>query len=357
MNSNRLITLAVAAAIVTGIGFWYARTGVPPDTRAEDSGPVALVKTAVLQHSRIEETLKAYGTVVAAPGEARTFSVPFECRVRKVLVAGGQILQPDTPLIEIEPSPETLLQFNQARNERDSATAQLKLLEQRLKLKLATRQDLLQAQLRVHDAELKVKSMEQRGVDGSRIIRADASGLVSRIAVQAGQIVPAGSVLLETIGANQITVRLGVESEDVGRLQPGQTVRLIPVDMPDTDAMEGHIRLITREVKADTRLVDVFVAPPENARLLLNEYMEGQIVIAAQDALVAPRAAVLPESDHYVLYTIEQHHAVKHSVRVGLQNSGEIQVIGTDLQAGQTVVTTGNSELQNGMAVQELAAE
>ena len=68
MNSNRLITLAVAAAIVTGIGFWYARTGAPPDTRAADSGPVALVKTAVLQHSRIEETLKAYGTVDDADG-------------------------------------------------------------------------------------------------------------------------------------------------------------------------------------------------------------------------------------------------------------------------------------------------
>lgn len=352
MNRNRWIALAAIVLVGLGAAWWYMQSGQSPSAPTETAGPVAHVKVIALRRDRIEETLTAYGTVVAAPGEARTFSVPFECRVRKVLVTGGQMLKPDTPLIEIEPSPETQLQFDQARIERESAAEQLKLLEQRLELKLATRQDLLPAQQRVHDADLRMQSMEQRGVEGPRTIRSVSSGLVSQIAVQAGQIVPAGTVLVETIGENQITVRLGVESEDVGRLQAGQAVRLLPVDLSGTRLVEGRIRLITQQVNPVTRLVDVFVTPTRGGRLLLNQYVKGRIVIAAQDALVVPRAAALPESDHYVLYTIEKGHAVKHTVRIGLENPTEVQVIGDDLQAGQSVVTIGNSELQDGMAVQ-----
>jgi membrane fusion protein, multidrug efflux system len=350
MTRNRWMALAVAALIGAG-GAWYLERGHPPPALEAPPGPVAHVKVIPLRRERIEETLTAYGTVVAAPGEARTFSVPFECRVRKIFVTGGQVLSADTPLLEIEPSPDTQLQFDQARIERDSAAEQLKLVEQRLEMKLATRQDLLQAQQRVHDAESRMQSMERRGMDGPRAIRADAPGVVSQIAVQAGQIVPAGAPLLETIGERQITVRLGIESGDVARLQTGQAVRLLPVNPPPSRVVNGRIRLITQRVNPDTRLVDVFVAPPVNSRLLLNEYVEGRIVIAGSEAWVAPRAAVLPAAGGDVLYTIENNHAVKHVVRLGLENATDVQVIGNGLQEGQSVVVAGNSELRDGMAV------
>lgn len=352
MNSNRLMFFAVAALIVVAAGYWYTHSGRPPAAPSADTGPVAQVATVVLRRDRIEETLIAYGTVVAAPGEATTFSVPFESRVRKVLVTGGQVLESYTPLLEIEPSPDTSLQLDQARSERDSSSQQLTLLEQRVKLKLATRQDLLQAQLRAHDADLRLQSMEQRGESGTRMLRSASAGLVSRVEVQTGQIVPAGAVLVETIGMHQITVRLGVESEDVAHLHMGQDVRLLPVDLPGSQPVQGSIRLITRQVNPDTRLVDVYVAPQDGTPLLLNEYVAGQIVIAAQDALVVARAALLPEADHYVMFTIDNGHALRHSVRVGLENKTEVQVIGAGLSAGQAVVTTGNSQLQDGMAVQ-----
>jgi len=351
MNSNRLISLAVAALMLVAVGYWYIHSGQPPAAPFADAGPVAEVATVVLRRDRFEATLTAYGTVVAAPGEATTFSVPFESRVRKVLVTGGQVLESDTPLLEIEPSPVTRLQLDEAHSERDSATQQLTLLEQRVKLKLATRQDLLQAQLRAHDADLRLRSMEQQGVGAPLTLRSASTGLVSRIEVQTGQIVPAGAVLVETIGEHQITIRLGVESEDIALLQTGQAVRLLPVDLPDSQPVAGNIRLITRQVNPDTRLVDVYVAPEEGARLLLNEYVSGQIVIAAQDALVVARTALLPEADHYVMFTIENDHALRHSVRIGLENKMEVQVFGAGLSAGQAVVTTGNSQLQDGMAV------
>lgn len=194
--------------------------------------------------------------------------------------------------------------------------------------------------------------MLKRGVDGPRTIRSDSTGIVNKIAVQAGQIIPPGNVLVEAINENRITVQLGIESEDIARVQEGQAVRLVPVNGPERRPMEGSVRLIARQVNPQTRLVDLFVAPAPNSQMVLNQYMQGEIVIAAQDTLVAPRGAALPEGDHYVLYTVQNGKAVRHIVHLGVENPTQVEVVGSGLQAGEPVVVVGNSELQDGMAVQ-----
>jgi RND family efflux transporter MFP subunit len=356
MNRNRWLTLSgiiiVIVVVVVGAAVWRSRGGPPPTTPAQTAGPVAQVQTTLLRRSQIEETLTAYGLVVATPGESRTFSVPFESQVRKVFVTGGETLRPETPLVEIEPSPDARLLLDQARIELNSGRNQLELTKQRLQLKLATRQELLQAEQRVHDAEARAQNMLKRGVDGPRTIRSDSTGIVNKIAVQVGQIVPPGTVLVEAIDENRITVQLGIESEDVARVQEGQAVRLSPVNGPDRRPVEGRVRLIARQVNPQTRLVDLFVTPAFNSRMVLNQYIQGQIVIAAQDALVAPRGAALPEGDHYVLYTVQNGKAVRHTVRLGLENPSQVEVIGGALQPGEPVVVVGASELQDGMTVQ-----
>ena len=169
--------------------------------------------------------------------------------------------------------------------------------------------------------------------------------------MQPGAIVAAGMALVETIGQDQITVRIGVEDEDVGHLEQGQAVRILPVNAADGRTIDGRVHLITRQVNPATRLVDVFVSPADGARLLLNEYVEARIAIAAHDALVVPRAAVLPEDGQYVLYTVADGRATRQVVTIGLENATHIEVAGDGLQEGQAVVVVGNSELHDGMAV------
>lgn len=347
----------MAVALAVG-GYWFAahnksnaaETGEAAP--ATDAGPVAKVSVTPLRAGSIDETFSAFGTVLAAPGEANSASAPFECRVRKVFVSAGLEVATNAPLLEIEASPDTKLQLDQARSERDSATNQLQMLEQRFELKLATKPDLLAAQQRVHDAALRVASLEQRGAGGAQIICATAGGIVSQIFAQPGQIVTAGAVLVETIGANQVAVRLGLETQDAAHLQTGQAVRLLPVNGTQPRPVAGRVQLITQAVNSQTRLVDIFVKPAADSHLLLNEYVEGQIVIGSANALIVPRAAALPEDDHYVLFTVDKGHAVRHVVTIGFENAQEVQVTGAGLAAGQPVVTVGNSQLQDGMAVE-----
>jgi len=223
-------------------------------------------------------------------------------------------------------------------------------VKQREGMKLATRQEVLQARQALQAADLRVQSLERRGIDGRRTLAAAGAGIVSRIDVQPGQIVPAGGPLVETIGEGQISVRLGVESVDAGRLTAGMKVSIQPVNDPQA-AFGGKVRRIGRAVDPQTRLVSVLVTPDAGAHLLLNQYVRGTVSVSSRRGLVAPASAVLPEGDASVLYTVRDGRAVRHEVKVGLQNGRQVELKAPGLQAGQMAVVEGNSELEDGMAV------
>jgi len=347
---------ALTAAVGGLVGSWWASRGAEVSSGSAISGvpegePAARVEIAPLRRGSIDETLVVYGNVVAALGETKTFSVPFESLVRRVAVVARQVIAAGDPLVEIEPSPDALLELEQAKGERNTARQELELVRQRVQMQLATRQEQLESERRVRDAELRVESLEQRGIGAPQVISASAPGVVNRIGVQQGQIVPAGVALVETIGEEQIAVRLGIESEDIGTLTVGQAVRLVPVNAPRTQPVAGEIRLITRQVDPDTRLVDVFVAPAPESRLLLEDYVRGEVVIRSQDALLAPRASVLPTEGRRVVFTVEDGRAVRHEVIVGTENDAEVQILSDGLREGQPVVVVGNGALEDGAAV------
>jgi membrane fusion protein (multidrug efflux system) len=349
----------LTALVAAGSGllgwWWAARDGAssegPARTGEPGGEPAAQVQVAPLRRGTIEETLVAYGNVVAALGETETFSVPFESLVRRVAVVPRQVIAAGDPLVEIEPSPDAVLELAQAKGERSTARQELGLVRQRVQMQLATRQEQLEAERREREADLRVQSLEQRGIGGPQVIVASAAGIVNRIGVQQGQIVAAGVALVETIGEEQIAVRLGIESEDIGALAVGQAVRLVPVNAPRLQPVSGEVRLITRQVDPDTRLVDVFVAPAPDARLLLEDHVRGEVVIRSQGALLAPRAAVLPAEGRRVLFTVADGRAVRHEVVVGTENDAEVQLLSDGLQEGQPVIVVGNGALEDGAAV------
>ncbi len=84
---------------------------------------------------------------------------------------------------------------------------------------------------------------------------------------------------------------------------------------------------------------------------MLGEYILGKITIASAQGLIVPRAAVLPEGNRYILFTIKDGHAVKHIVQVGVENEREVEVIGRDIRPGDPAVFLGNYELKDGMSV------
>ncbi len=351
MNKKRIIVVAIAIIIVAALVWLVERFGVGKEVKA--GGAVAQVQVAKVERKTITEKVIAYGSVVAQPGKTHSVSVAFETRVRHILVAPGQFVQENEPLTELEPSPAAQLQFQQAKNAAEAARKELKQTQERFNLRLGTNQDLSAAEKTARDADAQLTALQRAGAGGDNRIHAELAGVIAKVDAQDGQIVAPGSPLIEIVAENEIEVKLGAEPEDLSAAQNGAPITIFPVNEPNARAVEGSIRLVTRRVDPATRLVDVYVALPEGTKLLLDGYVRGEIQRTENDALVVPRSAVLPnESREYELFAVTNNRAVRHTVKIGAENSKEVQVIAEDLHEGEPVVTVGNYELEDGMAVE-----
>jgi membrane fusion protein, multidrug efflux system len=223
-------------------------------------------------------------------------------------------------------------------------------MQQRFDLKLTTNDQLLQTKQALEQAQTKLESLRRRGSESPQSINADAASLISKVSAQDGAIVPAGNAMIEMVAQNRLDARLGIEPADSAKVKAEQEVSLARVNAPGKTIL-GRVRKLSQATNATSHLVDVFVDLPSSSGLLLNESVVGKIPIASAQGLIVPRSAVLPQEGHYVLFTVKDGHAQEHSVEVPLQNEREAEVNGKDLQAGQSVVTLGNYELKDGMAV------
>ncbi len=350
MNARRILPLLLIAAIVLA-AWWF--TGPSPElaTNAAYSDTTAAVEIAPVVRKTIAETVTSYGSVIAQPGKLQTVSLAYEARVSHVLVAPGQPVNTDDPLVEIAASPATQLQFSQAQSAARLAQKELEQTRQRFDLKLATNQDLNSAQQAATNARLQLDSLQREGADSAGFVRARSEGIVANVPIQGGQIVTAGSALVEIIATNAIEAKIGVEPEDLPALSPGQTVVLSPVNQPDSRKISATVRLVTRRINPVTRLVDVYVTLPPDSGLLLDGYLRAEFRRESIDALVVPRSAVLPQGDAWQLFTVRDGHADAHAVRIGIIANGEVEIVASDLSVGEPVVTLGNYELEDGMAV------
>lgn len=355
------VVLIIAIAAAGAGGYWLGHRGAAPakEEAASESGgeakvePIATVTVAPLQRATISADITAYGTVVAPASEISVVSVPFESRVTKMLVAPGETVTVGQPLVEVEGSAATILAVEEARNAQSAAARDLEAVKQRYEQKLATNADLYTAENNLRTAQGRLKSLQQGGAGGPAQLKAAAAGIVNKVDVQIGQVVPIGSPLVEVVAQNRIEVHLGAEPEDAESLKADQAVQLHTIDDPDAKPVSGKIRLVGRQVDPATRLVDVLVSLPPDVSLLLQAFVVGTIPRATEGALVAPRDAALPDdAGTYTLFTVKDGKAAKHSIHIGLENDRDVQVVADDLKEGDLVVTSGNLELEDGMPVQ-----
>ena len=352
MKKKRIIIGAIAVVLIVCALAWIAqRFGVGKEEKK--AGPVAQVQVAKVERKTITEKVIAYGSVVAQPGKTHSVSVAFETRVRHILVAPGQFVSENDPLVEIELSPGAQVQFQQAKNAAEAAQKELKQTQERFNLKLATNQDVSAAEKTARDAEAQLTALQRAGAGGDNRIHSDMSGVIAKVDAQDGQILPPGGPLVEIVAEDEIEVKLGVEPEDLSAAQEGAPITIVPVNDPTAATVKGTVRLVTRRIDPTTRLVDVYVALPQGTKLLLDQYVRGEIQRTEKDALTVPRSAVLPnESRQFEVFTVANNRATKHIVKIGAENPKELQVIADDLQPGDSVVTVGNYQLEDGMAVE-----
>lgn len=278
-------------------------------------------------------------------------ALAYEAIVKNIAVSPGATVAAGDAIMEVDATPDAKLAVNSARGAAKLAEQGLAAARQRFELKLATGQDLLAAEQAAEDARLRLASLEERGQAGDGRLVAPVAGIVTKLDLQPGAVVPAGTPIVTIAGRGQLEAHLAVEAADARNVRTGQTVAVTPADRPEAESARGIVRLVGASVDPVTGAVDVRVTLFAESTWFAGEHVRGAVHTQEKTTLVAPRAAILPDGDQQVLYTVKDNKAARHAVQMGIAADDAVEVIAGDLRAGDMAVIVGNYELEDGMDV------
>jgi multidrug efflux pump subunit AcrA (membrane-fusion protein) len=147
-------------------------------------------------------------------------------------------------------------------------------------------------------------------------------------------------------------VIVGVEPSLAGSLTPDQEITLHPVYGGEhASEVTGKVHQVGEQINAQTHLRDVSITPPPDSPLLPGAFVIADIPAKTSTGLLVPRDAVTLPDGNPVVFTIADGKAKKHAVTLGLTNGDDVEIQADDLHAGDTVITEGALELDDGSAV------
>ncbi len=311
----------------------------------------SLVQTVKVQKRILTRDLIAYGRIIPAPGSTRSLTMPFESVIRRVFVTKGQQIKKGKPLFQLSPSPSTMLMMQSAKSSLKAARLELEKVKERVRMKLATSRELIQAEKNYKKALLQVENIKRMKIDDKITINAENNGMITKLCCKVGQIVPAGSPLMEFSDVNAIQAVAGIEPEDAHLLRAGQTVYLSPINRKISEKLKGKIDTVSQWVNPASRLVDTFIQIMPKAHLFINEFIRARIILQKKEGMVVPRSALLFSDKGPVCFTVRENRAYKHLVKTGWEGKNYVEIISSAIRPGDDIVIRGNYELRNGMAV------
>lgn len=321
-----------------------AREAPPPE-------PSALIATQPAVTRSLQQTLEAYGTVEFAAAQATTLTVQVESRVSELLVVSGAEVRREQPLLRLAPSVATQLELDKARRDAEVAAVERARLQRLRRDGLATDAELHSAIAAAATAAALRDSLERRvGPGGVRTLLAPRDGIVDALTVQPGDLLAAGAVAVRVAAPDALQVRLGIEPEDLPRVAAAQTVKLAALN-PGAATVKATVASLDRRIDPQTRLASALVNLPPAGGLLPGAALRAQIVIVAHEQAVAvPRAAMLYAADQPSVFIADGGKARRRKVQLGLQDGDWVEIT-SGVKAGEPVIVAGNAALEDGMAV------
>jgi HlyD family secretion protein len=186
-------------------------------------------------------------------------------------------------------------------------------------------------------------------------IRSPIPGTVYSIPVSQYDFVPAGEDLLDVADLNRIQIRAYFDEPEIGKLSPGQAVKIV-WDAKPNQAWHGHIeRAPTTVITYGTRNVGECIITVDDARgdLLPNTNVTVTVTTSQRfNVLSIPREALHTEGANDFVYRVINNKLVRTPVQVGVVNLTRVEIT-SGLSEKDTVAlnATSNRDLSNGLAV------
>lgn len=325
------------------------------DDAASAVKPVATVETAVAAVRDVAETLDVYGSVTAGPQYARNVDAPRAGEVSAIAVLPGQAVKRGAPLVTLSAAPESAAAYLEAKAEAEFAQTSLARTEVLFKQRLATNVQLADSRRAAAQAEAALAAQQKLGGGAvADVLRAPDDGVVNTIAVRVGDRVAENTPLVGFSGTVHPYAELGLSPQDATNVRPGMSVRVTSVFEPARTAA-SRVQEVGAAVDPASGLVELMVPLPAGGGFITGGAVTGAIVLAAEHEVAVPRSAVLRDDHGAYVFVVKAGVAHRVDVRAGIDD-GRYIAVDKGLHAGDKVVTLGNYELDDGMAVREPTA-
>ena len=313
--------------------------------------PSVQVQTVVLKQQPMADTVSGYGVVSPDTRALQTVSLPRPGQIVGLLVSAGQLVKKGAPLLEFATGANAALGYRQAQQAVHFAQSEVARVEQLLSQQLATQSQLAAAKKTLADAEAALRAQETIG-SGQTLeqVRAPFDGVVVALQAAQGDRLTAGAPVLQLARSGGQRVLLGVEPANVARVRPGMAVSVAPVFDPE-HKVAGKVAQVFGMINPQTEFVDVLVAVPGSG-LMPGTKVHAEIQLSRKPEWVVPRSAVLRDARGAYIFQVRAGNAHRVNVQTRLERDGLIAVQGA-FSAGEPVVSQGNYELRDGMAVRE----
>lgn len=246
-------------------------------------------------------------------------------------------------------------EYDRVKNEREVAQARYDTAKAGLDKNKVKEKDVEAARAAVRQAEAALGAVKVQL--GYCTIESPISGVISKLPVEAGETVGAGTVVAELVDPKDIFVLSTIDEVDVGRLRLGMPVKVLVDAFPERlfGGTVTRVSPIVSGEKQETRTFEVRVAFDEEVPLL-KPGMSADIEVMSRsikDVLHIPAQSVIEKNDRKYVYTVDGGRARLVPVEVGYFSWSDAEITG-GLEEGDVVITTPDaSGLTDGAKVEE----
>ncbi len=318
MSRKQIITGIVVLAAGLGVVALIKSRGPAAASDEETTPSVVTVQVGALTNVTLHRYVEGYGTVEPAPATAEqpaagaTLAAPVAGVVAKVNVVAGQQVNKGDVLVELNSGAMTADFAEQA----------------------AARQEKLYAQ-----QDTSLKNLQDAGAQlASLRVIAPLSGTVTRLNVKPGESVDVNTIVAEVIDLNRLAVSASIPAAEANDLKTGEEVQVL-TDPPAT----ATLAFISPAVDMASGTVLTRATLAVDSGLRPGQFVQLRVVTAVHtNCLAAPiESVVTDESGHSVIALVKGDEATQMPVQTDLREDGWVEIAGTGIKAGDSVVTIG----------------
>ena len=317
------------------------------------AAPSVLVETTIPRQQVLKRTVQGYGTVATSEDDVVGISFSHAGQISMLRVRPGELVKAGETLLELSTDPSATLSYQTAAAALDFARRDLTRTKTLVAQHLATNAQLAAAQKAVDDAMAAVEAQRKLGNDQkTELAAAPFDGYVAAITVARGDRVQPNTTVLKLARTDRTQVTVGLEPDAAARVLPGMGAEVLPVFTPDR-RWSGVVRGVTGAINPSTKRLDIWVELAAGApELVPGTAVSVQIVLEQHTGWVVPRNAVLRDGKGNYVFQIAGSKAERVPVKTGIETDKYTEITGP-IDPKRQIVTVGNYELQDGMAVRK----